>query len=117
MSQSGNPFGGQIEEAMGAGGPALDPAAETAIEIEGQAPGLTDEVLEDMILQMNEDGSADFLDADPTEVLTEEYSHTANLAEILDDSILGSLSSDLGASFDDDMESRSEWEEALTKSR
>lgn len=115
MSQSGNPFGGQIEEAMGAGGPALDPATETAIEIEGQVPGLTDEVLEDMILQMNEDGSADFLDADPTEVLTEEYSHTANLAEILDDSILGSLASDLGASFDDDMESRSEWEEALTK--
>jgi len=115
MSQSGNPFGGQIEEAMGAGGPALDPATEAAIEIEGQVPGLTDEVLEDMILQMNEDGSADFLDADPTEVLAEEYSHTANLAEILDDSILGSLSSDLGASFDDDMESRSEWEEALTK--
>ena len=116
MSQTGNPFGGQIEEAMGAGGPALDPSAETAIEIEGQVPGLTDEVLEEMILQMNEDGSADFLDADPTEVLTEEeYSHTANLSEILDDGILGSLSSDLGASFDDDMESRSEWEEALTK--
>ena len=115
MSQSGNPFGGQIEEAMGAGGPALDPAAETAIEIEGQVPGLTDEVLEDMVLQMNEDGSAEFLESDPTEVLAEEYSHTANLAEILDDSILGSLASDLGASFDDDMESRSEWEEALTK--
>ena len=116
MSQTGNPFGGQIEEAMGAGGPALDPSTETAIEIEGQVPGLTDEVLEDMILHMNEDGSADFLDADSTEVLTEEeYSHTANLSEILDDGILGSLSSDLGASFDDDMESRSEWEEALTK--
>ncbi|MGA0425943.1 MAG: portal protein [Alphaproteobacteria bacterium] len=115
MSQSGNPFGGQIEEAMGAGGPALDPATEAAIEIEGQVPGLTDEVLEDMVLQMNEDGSAEFLESDPTEVLTEEYSHTANLAEILDDSILGSLASDLGASFDDDMESRSEWEEALTK--
>lgn len=115
MSQSGNPFGGQIEEAMGAGGPALDPATEAAIEIEGQVPGLTDEVLEDMVLQMNEDGSAEFLESNPTEVLTEEYSHTANLAEILDDSILGSLASDLGASFDDDMESRSEWEEALTK--
>lgn len=115
MSQSGNPFGGQIEEAMGAGGPALDPAAEAAIEIEGQVPGLTDEVLEDMVLQMNEDGSAEFLESDPTEVLADEYSHTANLAEILDDSILGSLASDLGASFDDDMESRSEWEEALTK--
>lgn len=115
MSQTGNPFGGQIEEAMGAGGPALDPATEAAIEIEGQVPGLTDEVLEDMVLQMNEDGSAEFLESDPTEVLADEYSHTANLAEILDDSILGSLASDLGASFDDDMESRSEWEEALTK--
>lgn len=115
MSQSGNPFGGQIEEALGAGGPALDPAAEAAIEIEGQVPGLTDEVLEDMVLRMNEDGSAEFLEEDSTEVLAEEYSHTANLAEILDDSVLGELSSELGSSFEDDLESRSEWEEALTK--
>ena len=114
MSQTGNPFGGQIEEAMGAGGPALDPAAEALIEIEGQVPGVTDEAMEDLVLQMNEDGSAEFME-DPTEVLAEEYSHTANLAEILDDSILGELSSELGSSFEDDLESRSEWEEALTK--
>ena len=70
--------------------------------------------MEDLVLQMNEDGSAEFME-DPTEVLAEEYSHTANLAEILDDSILGELSSELGSSFEDDLESRSEWEEALTK--
>ena len=115
MSQTGNPFGGQIEEAMGAGGPALDPAAEALVEIEGQVPGITDEVIEDLVLRMNEDGSAEFMDEDPTEVLAEEYSHTANLAEILDDSILGELSSELGSSFEDDLESRAEWEEALTK--
>ena len=107
MSQTGNPFGGQIEEAMGAGGPALDPATEALIEIEGQVPGVTDEAMEDLVLQMNEDGSAEFME-DPTEVLAEEYSHTANLAEILDDSILGELSSELGSSFEDDLESRSE---------
>ena len=50
MSQTGNPFGGQIEEAMGAGGPALDPATEALIEIEGQVPGITDEAMEDLVL-------------------------------------------------------------------
>ena len=110
MSQTGNPFGGQIEEAMGAGGPALDPAAEALVEIEVQVPGITDEVIEDLVLRMNEDGSAEFMDEDPTEVLAEEYSHTANLAEILDDSILGELSSELGSSFEDDLESRGGWE-------
>lgn len=116
MSQTGNPFGGQIEEAMGPGGSALGPATESLIEIEGIAPGLVDETIEDMVLQMNEDGSAEVMESDGVEVLTdEEYGHTANLAEVLDDSILGSLASELGSSFEDDMESRSDWEEALTK--
>lgn len=36
----------------------------------------------------------------------------ANLAEYLDDSVLGELSSELRGLFDDDMNSRSEWEDA-----
>ena len=35
----------------------------------------------------------------------------ANLAEFLDDAILGSLSSDLRGSYKDDLDSRSEWED------
>src|SRR5210317_152734 len=41
------------------------------------------------------------------------YNHNANLAEVLDDSILGSLSSDLQDRFEQDKESRDEWAEAI----
>ena len=41
--------------------------------------------------------------------------HDANLAEELDEAYLGELSSDLRASYEDDLESRSEWEEGYTK--
>ena len=41
--------------------------------------------------------------------------HDANLAEFLDDGYLGELSSELRSAFEDDLESRSEWEEAYTK--
>ena len=36
------------------------------------------------------------------EVEAEEYDHNANLAEVLDDSVLGALSSDLGSKVDED---------------
>ena len=41
--------------------------------------------------------------------------HNDNLAEYLDDGYLGELSSDLRASYEEDLSSRSEWEEAYTK--
>ena len=41
--------------------------------------------------------------------------HDDNLAEFLNEDYLGEISSDLRASFEDDMESRSEWEETYTK--
>jgi len=44
-----------------------------------------------------------------------EPSHTDNLAEFLDEAYLGEISSDLRGSYEDDMESRSEWEETYTK--
>ncbi|MEC8142929.1 MAG: hypothetical protein VX071_05480, partial [Candidatus Thermoplasmatota archaeon] len=49
------------------------------------------------------------------EVQAEMYDHNANLAEVLDDSILGSLSSDLSNKVDGDKESREDWEEAIAK--
>ena len=50
-----------------------------------------------------------------TEVVTEEYDHNANLAEALDDSILGEVSSDLRAKYEEDQDSRAEWEDGYTK--
>ena len=49
------------------------------------------------------------------EVMEEQVPHNANLAEYLDDGYLGEISSDLRASYEDDMESRSEWEETYTQ--
>ena len=41
--------------------------------------------------------------------------HNANLSEMLDEGYLGEISSDLRASYEEDMESRSDWEETYTK--
>ncbi len=41
--------------------------------------------------------------------------HDDNLAEFLNEGYLGEISSDLRASYEEDMESRSEWEETYTK--
>ena len=49
------------------------------------------------------------------EVEAEVYDHNANLAEVLDQSTLGSLSSDLGGLVDEDREGRSDWEESISK--
>ena len=50
-----------------------------------------------------------------TEVMAEPYDHNANIAEALDEGTLGELSSDLRSLFEDDQESRSEWENAYTQ--
>jgi len=49
------------------------------------------------------------------EVEAEQYEHDANLAEVLDDSILGELSSELREYYETDQDSRSEWEDGYTK--
>ena len=41
--------------------------------------------------------------------------HNANLAEFLDEGYLGELSTELRAAYEEDQESRSEWEESYTK--
>lgn len=111
MSQSGEPFGGMVERALGAGGSA-EPQFEESLELEVENE---DPQLQEAVVRMLEDGSAELMYS-PDEVETlEEYVHTANLAEALDDSILGSLSSDLMSSVEGDIDSRSEWEDALAK--
>tara|TARA_R110000796_G_scaffold54348_4_gene127063 strand:- start:12555 stop:15029 length:2475 start_codon:yes stop_codon:yes gene_type:complete len=49
------------------------------------------------------------------EEASEEIDHGANLSEYLDDAYLGELSTDLRGSYQEDQESRADWEEAYTK--
>jgi hypothetical protein len=49
------------------------------------------------------------------EVETEVYDHNANLADVLDQDILGEMSSDLIAQYEEDNDTRSEWEEGYVK--
>ena len=54
-------------------------------------------------------------EAEGLEVEAEVYEHGANLAEVIDEGELGGISSDLREQYEDDKESRSEWEETYTK--
>ena len=54
-------------------------------------------------------------DGDGLMVETEQYDHSANLAEIIDEAVLGELSSELRGMYEEDLESRGDWEEAYTK--
>ena len=90
-----------VDMAMGAGGPATEVPEELMVELpeENMLPdGIELAGMEEMV-----------------EVQAEMYDHNANLAEILDDSVLGALSSDLRDKIDDDRESREDWEEAISK--
>ena len=90
-----------VDMAMGAGGPATEVPEELMVELpeENMLPeGIELAGMEEMV-----------------EVQAEMYDHNANLAEILDDSVLGALSSELRDKVDDDKESREDWEEAIAK--
>ena len=52
---------------------------------------------------------------DGIEVEAEQYDHMANLAEVLDEAVLGEISSELRGLYEEDSESREEWEEGYTK--
>jgi len=92
---------GMVEKAMGAGGDVMP--EEDSLDIE--LPSTMEELPEGVELVTEE----------TVEVVAEPYDHDANLAEVLDDSVLGSLSSDLQSKVREDMESRSDWEEAIAK--
>ena len=92
---------GMVEESMGAGGQFTP--EEDSLDIE----------LEENIETMPE--GVELIGDEDLEVEAEEYDHAANLAEVLDDGVLGELSSDLRAKFREDVESREDWEEAIAK--
>ena len=48
-------------------------------------------------------------------VEAEPYNHMANLAEIIDENVLGEISSELRGLYEEDKESREDWKEAYTK--
>ncbi len=90
-----------VDMAMGAGGPADQLSQEMMVELpeEDMLPeGIELAGMEEMV-----------------EVDAEPYTHNANLAEVLDDSALSALSSDLRDKIDDDKESREDWEETISK--
>jgi len=94
---------GMVESSMGAGG-------ETATNINDL----------DLEVELEEDQEllpegVELIGDEELEVEAEEYDHTANLAEVLDDDVLGDLSSDIRAKFREDVESREDWEEAIAK--
>ena len=92
---------GMVEKAMGAGGDVMPDDESLDIEL----PSTMEQLPEGIELATEE----------TVEVVAEPYNHAANLAEVLDDSVLGALSSELQNKVRDDMESRSDWEEPIAK--
>ena len=92
---------GMVEDSMGAGGQMMPEEDSLQVEV----PSNEDQLPEGIELMGEE----------TMEVDAEPYDHAANLAEVLDDGVLGSLSSDLRAKFREDLESREDWEEAIAK--
>jgi len=90
-----------VDMAMGPGGPVQQMPEEMTVELP----------MDDMLPEGIEMAGM----GEMVEVQAEMYDHNANLAEVLDDSILGSLSSDLRNKVDTDKESREDWEEAIAK--
>ncbi len=92
-----------VSPAMGPGGPGMT-MEEQMTEV--QVPMAEDQLPPNIMIAGEEEG---------VEVEVEEYDHNANLAEVLSDSVLGSLSSDLGGKIDEDKSSREDWEETISK--
>ena len=82
------------------------PGEEVAIETPERELGA-----DDVDIQMTDDGGAE-VDFDPATMAAQAaQQHDANLAEFLEDDILGEISSDLENSYDEYKGSRSEWED------
>jgi hypothetical protein len=112
MALPPRPMGSLVDSAMAPAGGAMDPSA---MDVSVLAPenfeggaSVTEDGQGGAIIQA--------LAAAMEEMSSEELiPHNANLAEYLDDGYLGELSSELQAAYEDDLSSRSEWEEGYTK--
>ncbi len=91
-------------------------AIENAIEAPF-APVTSPEELMDTtgsLIDTQDDGSV-VIDFNPQEEITVDEGHAANLAEVLDDDYLEEIAAELIDLYEEDRESRSEWEEVYTK--
>jgi len=103
---------------------AIDKALEDQIKVPKQViPGEevpietpeSDMGSDDVEIQMTDDGGAE-IDFDPTAMAAQAaMQHDANLAEFLEDDILGEISSNLEESYDEYKGSRSDWEDTYKK--
>ena len=90
-----------VEKAMGAGGAPMTVEQQLSLEIQ------------DDIEQLPEGVELDT--GEEPVVEPEVYNHGANLAEVMDEGDLASLASELQAKVKEDLDSRSDWEEAIAK--
>ena len=92
----------------------VDPALEAVAGVEVEIPQVEDFAGGAEIIEGPEGA---IVQAIQEQMMTQaqEYDHNANLAEVLDDTILGELSSELREQYESDQDSRSEWEEGYTK--
>jgi len=112
MALPPSPMGSLVDNGAMQGGPDdMLPAVEVAMDMpEDFSSGA--EVIQ------NADGSAtvqsieDMIEEAEAQAPME---HEANLAEFLDDGYMGELSSELRSSYEEDQDSRSDWEESYTK--
>ena len=92
----------------------VDPALEAVAGVEVEVPQVEDFAGGAEIIEGPEGA---IVQAIQEQMMTQvqEYDHNANLAEVLDDTILGELSSELREQYESDQDSRSEWEEGYSK--
>lgn len=92
----------------------LAPTVEVPVNVPMEFPGGA-EVIDDgqggAIIQALLGGQMD----DGSVTVDPSLAHNANLAEYLDESLLGEIASELVSAYEDDLQSRSEWEEAYSK--
>ena len=93
----------------------VDSALQAVPGVEVQLPEIEDFAGGAEIIEGPDGAIVQALETMGVEVQTTEYDHNANLAEVLDDTILGEISSDLRGQYEADQESRAEWEEGYTK--
>ena len=90
-----------VDQALGAGGPGVSPETDSLKIDLDEAPELP------LGIELDTGEEAP--------VVTEQYIHNANLAEVMEEGALASLASELQAKVKEDLESRSDWEEAIAK--
>jgi len=103
MAEDSRQIAGMVEKDLGAGGTNMLTPEEDSLQI--QLPGIEDELPEGIELD----------DGQQMEVMAEPYNHDANLAEVLDESVLAELASDLQSKVREDLDTRQDWEEAISK--